>query len=224
MPRPYIWLHIKKAGGTSLRVALGDTYCHVDRQSNPIPFVALPKDYWNDNLNFYRMPLGDYEFRRMLFARNYLYPEPEFSQRFKFAIVRNPYSRAVSAWRYLTRRWKISRPRQMLSHYRFEHFLERLPEFWDNVATDRHVGTHTAPIWPDVTDEDGSLLLDFVGHIERFQEDYVTICEHIGLPAVDLPRKNTSGAYDYRKFYNRRSRKLVERFYWEDINELGYDF
>ncbi|GEQ96458.1 hypothetical protein JCM17844_00950 [Iodidimonas gelatinilytica] len=224
MTKPYIWLHIRKAGGTSLRDALGSSYKQVDRFGATTPFIALPQDYWNDNLNNYRVPLGDYEFKRLLFAKKFLYPEPEFSNRFKFAIVRNPYGRAVSSWRYLTRNWTFTWPRQVISHYRFDHFLERLPEFWEKIGKERHVATHTAPIWPDITDENGALLLDFVGRIENFEEDYLKICEHIGIPQKDLPKKNSQGGADYRKYYNKKSRKLVEKYYWDDINELGYDY
>lgn len=162
MTRPFIWLHIRKAGGTSLRDALGDAYVQVDRFATPTPFVALPKAAWNDNLNNYRVPLGPYEWKRMLFAKKFLYREEEFDQHFKFAIVRNPYDRAVSAWRYLSKKWTFTWPRQVISHYRFDHFLERLPEFWDKIATERHVATHTAPIWPDITDDEAgfySILL-----------------------------------------------------------------
>lgn len=222
--KPYLWLHIRKAGGTSLREALGDSYRQIDRFGPVTPFVALERIYWNDALNNYRLPLGNYEFRRMQFAKNFLFPEPEFSRLFKFAIVRNPYSRAVSAWKYLTRRWNWSRPRQMLSHYSFAHFLDRLPEFWDDFTKWRHVATHTAPIWPDITDENGSVLLDYIGRVETLESDYIQICERIGISLQKLPINNKQKDYNYKKYYNRKSRYLVEKYYWEDINELKYDF
>jgi len=224
MTRPFLWLHIKKAGGTSIRQALRSHYPQVDRFGIPSPFIMLPKEFWNDNLNSHHVPLGGYDFRRMEFARRFLYSEEEFQNLFKFAIVRNPYARAVSAWRYLTKSWKIAKPRQVISHYSFQHFLERLPEFWENIQVYRHIATHTAPVWADVTDESGKILLDYVGRLENLEIDFQKICDYINIERVQLSKRNTSGYYDYRKVYNKHSKSLIENYYWSDINEFGYDF
>lgn len=76
--KPFLWLHIKKCGGTSMREALIPYYKETNRKE-ALPFIALPKDEWNDALNNYRIPLGKYDFKRMLFAKRFLYSEEEFS-------------------------------------------------------------------------------------------------------------------------------------------------
>ena len=222
MSRPYIWLHIKKAAGQSMRTALGASYVQTRRQSS-LPFESLPKEQWNDNLNNFRVPLGAYDYRRMLFAKKYLYDD--FDARFKFAIVRNPYDRAVSCWRYLTEPvWRAS-PRYWRARRSFTYFLESLPEIWES-RSDRHVATHTVPVWPDISGENGELLLDFVGRLESINDDFRVVCEKIDIPFTAFPHVNKSEhrARCYRDAYHRTARAIVERLFAEDIERLGYEF
>ena len=51
----FFYLHIKKAAGQSMRNFLEDVYIQTDR-FDPKPFIALPKNQWNDNLNNFRIP------------------------------------------------------------------------------------------------------------------------------------------------------------------------
>lgn len=221
---PFIWLHIKKSGGQSIRQALSSPYVET-RRKQARPFSALPQEEWNDNLNNFRIPLGEYDYRRMLFARDFLYPR-DFHSRFKFAIVRNPYARIVSAWKYLTRRGIITFfwPRYLYRH-RFENFLAILPVLWES-KWNRQIATHTAPVWPDITDENGHLLLDFIGHLEDIEEDFRVIFRRLSLsslPSFPLENANIHGQ-QHRQAYTRKTRRLVETLYGEDIERLGYEF
>lgn len=222
MARPYIWLHIKKAAGQSMRTALGDSYVQTLRRV-PTPFAALPKEQWNDNLNNFRVPLGDFDYRRMLFAKKCLYED--FDARFKFAIVRNPFDRAVSCWRYLTKSvWRTS-PRYWWARRSFSYFLAMLPEVWES-RSDRHIATHTAPMWPDICGENGELLLDFIGRLESINDDFRVVCEKLDIPFTPFPHvnKRQQRAAEYRQAYDRRTRASVERLFADDIQRLGYDF
>ena len=94
-PIPFFWLHIKKAGGTSIRSMLQPHYREVDRTQRPPCFIQSSPVEYNDILNNYRVVLGDYQFRRALFAKTYLYPD-HWDRILSFAFVREPTSRAVS--------------------------------------------------------------------------------------------------------------------------------
>ena len=221
---PFLWLHIKKSGGQSIRRAIGSAYVETARK-NARPYIALPEAEWNDNLNNFRIPLGPFDYRRMLFARDYLYPR-DFHSRFKFTVVRNPYARAVSAWRYLTRRgimqcfWPRYRYR-----YRFTDFLAMLPDAWES-KRNRPLATHTAPVWPDIIDERGTPLVDFTACLETIENDFQIIAQRLSLPEYRaFPRINHNlQSSQYQKAYNRRSRQLVEELYSQDIENLGYKF
>lgn len=217
---PFHWLHIRKAGGTSLMKILSPYY-EESNKVHPTPFIALPRSAWMDNLNNWRVPLGEYEFRRMLFAKKFLYSEAEFLSLYKFAIVRNPYHRAVSSWKYCTKLWKYGKPRHMKAHRSFSYFLSMIPELWEE-RWDRHAFTHTAPMWRDITDENGCVLLDDIFKLEQLQNDIGRICDRLGLPKCDLPRLNISGDSNYARHFNRKILALIESLYQDDIEQFKY--
>lgn len=228
MAQKFFWLHIKKSGGQSFRKTFSPYYVETDRTQNYKPFIALPKEEWNDALNNYRIPLGEYDYRRMLFAQKFLYSEEEFNSMFKFVIVRNPYSRAVSCWKYLTGvggpLGKLAKPKKILMKYSFQRFLEELPNLWET-KWDRHFATHTAPMWGDITGEQGELLVDKIYRLENVGEAIQDINQRLGLNIDSYKHINkyTSGK-PYHKYYNKTTRRLVEEYYKDDVEQLGYKF
>jgi hypothetical protein len=217
----FFWLHIKKAGGQSMRAALSPSYTEANRK-DPAPFRVLPPEQWNDNLNNYRVPLGDYDNRRTLFAKRFLWPD-RFDGMYKFCIVRNPFDRIVSAYRYLTPDcWRALVP--WLRHrVTLASFLDFLPELWER-KLDRHLLTHTAPVWPDVSGEDGESLMDYIGKLENLQEAVEEISQHVYMSS-DMPRINASKRRaGYRKYFSSGARRKVEQLFADDINRFDYDF
>lgn len=194
-----------------------------DRVEYPKTFVALPRTEWNDVLNNYRIPLGEYDYKRMLFAKEFLYTEAEFNNMYKFTIVRNPYDRIVSAWKYLLRQ-RSYHPKKLWMRYDFHRFLKELPVLWEE-KYDRHIATHTAPVWGDITDKNGIQLVDFVAKLEHIENDMKFICERLGWEFKSFKHINKNREdRAYRKHYNNKTRKLVEELYRDDIEQLGYSF
>lgn len=223
---PYLWIHIKKCGGQTIRNYLADSYYQVDRKS-PQPFITLEKKFWNDNLNNYRVPLGRYDNKRLLFAKKYLYSESEFSNIFKFAFVRNPYSRAVSMWKYLVLSKDISIFDSYACRKSFYRFLKRIDEGVSK-ERDRHFFTHTNPIFFDISDMENKSLLDFTGKLENLNADLNYIKSKLGLK-IDLNtnlriNSNPRNGKDYKSFYNTSTKGLVEKIYECDIEMFKYTF
>ena len=216
----FFWLHIKKAGGTSFREAFSPPYVQTDRKAPPRDFSLIPRQEWNDTVNNYRYPLGEFDFRRMLFVSKCLYAPDEFSRIFKFVIVRNPYDRAVSCWRY-----RVAQGFELDSGAgAFERFLEGLPENWHSKAN-RHLAMHSAPIWPDITDGSGRLLVDRIYRLEEIELHLPEICASLGVDQRSLPRRNSlSGENHPERLYTKHIRSIIERIYNEDLNGLGYDY
>lgn len=221
--KPFFWLHIKKCGGESFRKTFTPPYVQTDRIQNPKPFIAVPKQEWNDVLNTFKIPLGEYDFKRMLFAKNFLYSSKEFNKMFKFVIVRNPYDRAVSAWQYLMRGEQFN-PKYKLMKESFEYFLNELPHHW-KAKYDRHLATHTAPFWKDITDENGNLLVDHIIKLENINEEINNLNDLLGtaMDTYEHVNKNREN-HDYTSYYNDNSKKLVEELYNDDILNTGYTF
>lgn len=210
----FFWLHIKKASGQSMRAGLSDVYVQTDR-AHTKPFIALPKEQWNDAINNYRVPLGEYDFHRMQFVQKFLYTQEEFERLFKFVIVRNPYARAVSCWKSLNP--KIS----------FNRFVEQIPKQWKLINTPRyrHIATHTTPVIPDITDDNGNLLVNFIGKLETISKDFRHICQRLDIKERPYPFVNRgSTTKKYMDYYNRQTREVVTKLYKEDIERLGYQW
>src|SRR5436190_13038218 len=137
-PSPtFFWLHIKKAGGTSIRSMLHPYYVEVaDRARRPPCFIQAPSAEHNDILNNYRTLLGPYQFRRALFAKTFLHPG-HWDRILSFAFAREPMSRAISMFYYLYwgpfthRLWHMHRHGRAAFTVRqtFDLFLESLEEF-----------------------------------------------------------------------------------------------
>jgi hypothetical protein len=221
--KPFFWIHIKKAAGTSMRKALGEAYPQVDR-TNPQPFISLPREYWNDNLNNFRVPLGEYDYRRALFAKTFLFSDTEWNGFFKFAIIRNPYERIVSAFEYLlVRDYRLFPLRVVPKKIAFSRFVQLVPGILASKSP-RHTATHLVPMMSDLSDEKGYNQMDFCARLENMEEDIRVISSEIGrelsFPALNRGRR----PLQYRAYYTTRSKRLVEEIYKYDLEEFSYGF
>ncbi len=227
-PRPLFWLHVKKAAGQSVRRALGSSYVQTNRR-DPRPLRTTPPEQRNDWINNYRNHLGRYDYHRMLFARDKAYAPGVFASMYKFTVVRNPYDRAVSMWFYLDSRseaFALPGPGQRA---RFGAFLRMVPVYWAFRPFWRRRALHTRPAIPDLCDRDNStLLVDFVGRVERLSDDLAVVCTAVGIAPPEVEHVNASRRRDsarhYAEYYDEPLRRTVERLYGRDIARFKYGF
>lgn len=175
------WLHIKKSAGTTIRGLLAPHYTQVDRAKRPPCFVQGTEAEWNDILNNFRVPLGDYQFRRALFAKRFLYGEG-FETYFRFAFARQPVDRCVSQFFYTVRNEGDDLGAN------FDRFLEMIRECRDSDSNYQpyglHFQTHTAAMWDDVVDDAGRCLLDRIWRLEDLPAAVRFIHESMGTPEL----------------------------------------
>ncbi len=77
-----------------------------------------------------------------------------------------------------------------------------------------------------VADEDGSLLVDFVGKFENLGDDLAYVLEHIGISATLAPINVTKSRDDrsYKDYYDHSTKALIAESYERDIDYFGYTF
>jgi hypothetical protein len=155
----------------------------------------------------------------------------EFISFFKFAIVRNPWGRLLSAFTYLKaggrnaqdRAWSAANLSDIRS---FEQFvMEWLrEETLDSIA-------HFTPQSSFLRSKESRVSTDFIGHFERLPAAYQTIRGELatrGLLSLPehLPHLNVNPieGMDYRTQFSTEAQRKVANLYREDIELFGYKF
>ena len=142
----------------------------------------------------------------------------DWNTSFKFSFVRNPYSRAVSSWKFggWGASWNCS----------FSDFAKKIknedlinPSNWSQLTF--HTCTQLSHLTEYLTDK---LIVDFIGRFENLQEDFNIICDKIGIPQQELPYKNKSKHKHYTEYYDDETRQIVAEKYAKDIEYFGYEF
>ena len=75
-----------------------------------------------------------------------------------------------------------------------------------------------------LTDEDGSVALDYIGRYENLQQSYDEICARIGVPTTELGRKNPSSHAAFHEYYDDELQDRVAEYYKDDLRIFSYDF
>lgn len=158
-----------------------------------------------------------------------------FDSYFKFAFIRNPWSRLISFYKYLGYAERLT-----FSEFIYGEFMEKE---WE--ANRWFVG----PQYDYIFDEQGNQLVDYVGRFENLQKDFDYVCTQISIPETRLPFVNPATkergafrliknlvkkyspfhvhieAYDhYSKYYNDDTLNLVSELYAKDIETFGFEF
>jgi hypothetical protein len=201
----FIFIHVQRTAGGSLINALRP-YEHrapVTRWNKQISRAGLRRD--PEKISF-RTHATALDVRQLL-------PAGMYEEFFSFAFVRNPYSWLVSEFEVV---------RQNSDHRHYKH-LVKMKGFGEYV--DWEVRRAKRYQYPLVTDEEGQVMVDFLGHFERLREDYDKVCERLSLPSLDtLPHKHKRTPRDYRDYYDDEIRAKVAKFWKKDIALFGYDF
>lgn len=199
----FVFVHIRKAAGTSLRQILEK--------------VSLPKNnnIWYKFLsrNGFAIDYHKYSFRKHanLIEAERSMPEDKFNQYFKFAIVRNPWDRLVSEYEYIKTQPTHSRFKKLkaMSFAEFVSFQAKRPAAHQVNALKL---------------KNGQLGIDYIGHLEKLNESLSYISKHIGISFDALPHINQVKRRDYRTYYDEGLIELVNQLWDEDIQTFGYQF
>jgi chondroitin 4-sulfotransferase 11 len=154
---------------------------------------------------------------------------------YKFAFVRNPWERVLSEYNF--QRKKSERPdtvRLFLCiedgsvrtfpewvRYALSHPEDHPSQHWGGRSSEKIHRMSPQSDWISIDDKIG---VDFVGRLERLQEDFDKVCDQLGQPRRRLRRKNRKFHWHYSRYYDDETQKLVTDYYVKDIDTFGYRF
>lgn len=207
--RGFLFIHIQKTGGSSIRRAL----------ESSVPDLKAYRGTHDTALMAARS-LGEASYRNLFTA----------------AFVRNPWDRLVSWYTMITsaserksglasllrrrpglRLWKYVRDNASS----FEEFVERCTAEIDDFDGRKSFSWNQLDY---LTDASGKLIVDFVGRYESLHRDTSRLFEQLGLPRVGLDRINSSVHSHYSTYYSDELAEVVRQRFARDIEHFGYEF
>ncbi|MFW6026019.1 MAG: sulfotransferase family 2 domain-containing protein [Candidatus Woesearchaeota archaeon] len=190
----FIFIHIPKTGGTSVRNTLN-------------PFCNTVKDLNDSETNKTKTKhIKARELKKLL-------PKETWNKYFKFAFVRNPWDRITSIYKF-----NIEHQQPGYKDYKEKDFASFLEMIYQGKKV--HI---SEPQKDYVCDEKGNLIVDFVGHFENLDKDFKYICKKLGI-RKKLKLLNPSNHEYYKKMYNKTTKKMVNSLFKEDIEFFNYNF
>ena len=203
-------------------------------QSQQFVFFAIPKTGTHAMREVLRPHLGTEDWEQQLRFGEQLSPLPEIAainhghvayrqlarvipdetlaQYFTFAFVRHPFDRFVSVCAFLARTdpsYQVDPTAWMKRALTRAPFRKRVL-----VATQSDLLT---------CEHSGSIKLDFVGRYESLQTDCDHVCRTLSLPAVPLPRKNSSEHRQPHEVLDDALREALTERYSDDFEAFSYD-
>jgi Sulfotransferase family len=198
-----IFVHVPKTGGQSIEhVFLGKLGLTWEQRA---PLLMRPNDD----------PAKGPERLAHLYASEYVsygyVSAADFGAYFKFGVVRNPWARAASEYKFSSQRWGIP----------FLTFVNQISRKGRVFGEQRHVEPQKLFLYGD----DGKLLVDRVLRFESLADEFAEVSGRIFGRREALPQRNVSrDRSDYRTFYDERTMEMVAAAYRDDIETFGYRF
>ena len=193
-----VFIHVPKTAGTSVEVALD-----MQHRKNLFEFDPIQnnfKQHW---------PATQ--------VRKRLGPE-KYDEMFSFAFVRHPISRMLSEYHYLKRLGS-----SFVLHQSPDSFIKKIHDIWGMWEfypreMRQHIRTQTFMLY----NEEGKLMVDFVGKFENLQEDWQHVCDQLGI-SEELPFSQESANKDDWSEFSEESIATIRKLYADDFKNFDYE-
>jgi len=197
----FIFVHIFKTAGTSIKRALR-------------PY-AMPK--WKLPANQVLKRIGLRQFAPDFYPDHMTASQlihqtslEEFTSKFSFAFVRNPWDWEVSHYKYILR---------MPRHANHEE-VKRLGAFSEYV---RWRCDQRFQLQRSFLSYEGQQVVNFVGRFETLNADFKTVAAQLGI-SPRLKQLNRSRRTFYQEHYDAKTVDLIAETFRTDIEHFGYRF
>ena len=173
--------------------------------------------------------------------RNYLGQEI-WDEYYKFTIVRNPFDQVLSMYSHLR---KSLYQKDILKEKYGKTIINPVnacntalessfPLYCKTVLkgsqyqkeTDRKEWpvNHFAPFIEWISDDNGKIIVDYIGKFENLSEEIDYIFKKLDRPLIQVPKKNRSKHKHYSLYYNQSAIDIVSNHYKKDFEYFKYTF
>lgn len=211
-----IFIHIPKTGGCSIENVLMKDFLKKNDKQGSLKFdEELKKNMVKNKKWAQHFSLQEIELH---------YKVESIEEAIKFTVVRNPWNRAVSEYLYMIKMGgcNCSNKKEKIPKNFFEYVCSGFSCSWKN---------HVLPQTNFLKNKQGRVDMNFIARFENFEEDVENIFKKIGVSSeLTLPKFNASFnnylkyTQPYWSFYNKKTKRIIENMYAEDIETFGYEF
>lgn len=142
-----------------------------------------------------------------------------FDAAFKFAVVRNPWSKVVSHYKFRIKNKDeglTSHPISFKEWVIKTYGLEKDPVYYNNAIMFQ-------PQVDWLKDEQGVIVIDNILRFENLSEEFEKIKSRLDC-RKSLPHVNQTQKTDFRSFYDEETTQIIYDWFKEDIDRFGYSF
>lgn len=225
--RRFVFVHITKAAGTTVTMALDKSFQWNDLALGGTTMGEAIQEPYRARFDFHKHSSAR-EIRAVI-------GHAVWDDYFTFSFVRHPYSRAVSLYTFIGRTlresgyrryrpwtrdrsqlfWEWPGTKAYLASRSFSDFI-RHPEFL------RAPGMRPQTDW--LCDDDGKLMVDFVGKVESIDTDFAQVAERVGLERPEVTTHNRSAVRSWTKYLNADADYAhLHDLFRPDFELFGYD-
>jgi chondroitin 4-sulfotransferase 11 len=185
-----IFIHTPKTGGTIVRTLL-DIKKFVDENPNTIP---SPQHYTCDLLRFF---LGT----------------EKYNDYYKFAFVRNPWSRLASEYFWRKNFLKLTNLPAFDEFICMAELKVKQAHYYDEPFSD-----HFIPQSEFVID------VDDIFKFEEFEKNVHSVAKILAIEIGAINKKPIKSHDKYWKYYDSQTKSIIAEVYAEEIERFGYEF
>lgn len=151
----------------------------------------------------------------------------EFENYFKFTFVRNPFDRLVSAFYYFNKGGSNNDYDKAVFEKHFAPYKDNFRGFCLDWLSEDNIQkvVHLKPQIDFIHNENGENMVDFIGKVESFSQDFELVCKKLGFPHFQkVSKKRRSKHKDYSTYYTSEMLSRVASVYEEDLSVFNYKY